>query len=190
MIAVTVGLVTSASSQALSADTTGADNAVVFPHVQGSNLEGREFNLPEDFEGELNLVFVAFQREQQALVNSWLPSARTLVARYEGLRTYELPTIHRVNSLVRWFINNGMRRGIPNGDARESTITLYIDKDPFRAALGIPDEHTIHVLLVDAAGRVIWRTTASQTGEKAKALENAISNALTKNTEQKVKYED
>jgi hypothetical protein len=181
-VLVALGLVVSASSQVPPADTTGTDKAAVFPHVQGSNLEGRKFNLPEDFEGELDLVFVAFQREQQTLVDSWLPLAKTLTARYEGLRYYELPTIYRANSLVRWFINNGMRSGIPDQHARESTITLYIDKEPFRAALGIPDEQTIHVLLIDAAGRVIWRTTDAHAAEKEKDLENAISNVLPKKT--------
>lgn len=177
-----LGLVTPASSQGPPAGMGEDESTAVFPHVQGSNLEGRKFNLPEDFEGELDLVFVAFQREQQTLVDSWLPLVKTLVARYEGLRYYELPTIYRANSLVRWFINNGMRSGIPDQHARESTITLYIDKEPFRAALGIPDEQAIHVLLIDAAGRVIWRTTDAHAAEKEKDLENAISNVLPKKT--------
>ena len=33
-----------------------------FPKVSGSNLEGRKFNVPGDFEGERNLAFVPFQR--------------------------------------------------------------------------------------------------------------------------------
>lgn len=161
-----------------SASTTANGTTAVFPEVRGSNLDGREFSLPKDFEGELNLVFIAFQREQQSLVDSWVPLAKTLTARHEELCYYELPTIYQANTLVRWFINNGMRRGIPDQHARETTITLYIDKEPFRAALGIPHEETICVLLVDAGGRVIWRAEGAHADEKGRELENVVSNTL------------
>ena len=50
-----------------------------------------------------------------------------------------------------------MRRGIPDPAVRAATITLYIDKAPFKRALRISDEDRIHVLLVDRDGRVHWR---------------------------------
>ena len=75
-----------------------------------------------------------------------------------------------------------MRRGIPDQQARESTITLYIDKDPFRAEMGIPDEQTIYVLLLDATGRVIWRTEGAHADEKGNALANVILNLLPERT--------
>ena len=33
-----------------------------FPTVSGSNLHRKTLTLPQDFEGELNLVLIAFQR--------------------------------------------------------------------------------------------------------------------------------
>lgn len=150
----------------------------MFPRVTGSNLEGREFVLPEGFEGRLNLVFVAFKREQQSDVDTWLPLARALAARYTGFRYYELPTIYRANAMVRWFIDNGMRRGIPDPEARRSTITLYLDKDQFRSALGIPDENTIHVFLVRPDGRVIWRTEGALSDAAAREVEKVARDDL------------
>ena len=35
------------------------------------------------------------------------------------------------------------------------SITLYLDKARFLADLGI-DDHTIHVLLIDRAGHILW----------------------------------
>ena len=60
--------------------------------------------------------------------------------------------------MMRPFIDGGMRRGIADRAVREATITLYIDKAPFRESLRIPDEDRIYVLLVDRRGRVYWRT--------------------------------
>jgi hypothetical protein len=128
-----------------------------FPTVEGSNLEGEHFSLPSDFKGRLNVVLVAFRREQQADVDSWTPFLTTVGERRRDLRIYELPTLGRRYRLMRPFIDGGMRRGIPDAAVRAATITLYIDKAPFRESLRLPEEDRIDVLLVDQKGQVAWR---------------------------------
>jgi hypothetical protein len=145
-----------------------------FPSVTGSSLQRKRLSLPEAFEGELNLVFVAFQRWQQSQVDTWIPLARQLEASLPGLRYYELPTIRRLNALSRTFINEGMRAGIPDPVARERTITLYVDKTKFRKALQLPHEEEIHVMLLDRSGVVLWRAEGAFTLEKAGSLEAAV----------------
>jgi hypothetical protein len=49
----------------------------VFPTVRAGNLNGRAFDLPRDFAGDLNLGFIAFQREQQRW---WIPGRQPLTA--------------------------------------------------------------------------------------------------------------
>jgi hypothetical protein len=149
-----------------------------FPQVTGSNLEGRRFQLPQDFEGKLNLAIVAFQRWHQDLVDTWVPLARRLRSAYPDFRYYELPTIWRMNPLFRWSIDAGMRAGIADRGAREATITLYLDKEPFRQVLEIPDEATIHLFLVERSGRVLWRTDGPFTEEAGEALARAVQQHL------------
>jgi hypothetical protein len=158
----------------------GAVKPIVFPEVRGSNLEKHKFNLPRDFEGELNLVLIAFQREQQADVDTWLSLGAELEERYEGFRYYELPTIYKANRAVQWFIDNGMRRGIEDPGARARTITLYLDKPEFRKALGIPHEGTIYALLVNPDGEVIWMADGINSKAKRLDLEKNISKILSK----------
>ena len=143
------------SVQAQSGST--ADSLAQFPRVEGTNLEGRHFVLPSDLGGSLNVVLVAFKREQQNDVDTWTPFLKATLATRPGLRTYELPVLGRRYRLMRPFIDGGMRRGIPDAAVRAATITLYIDKSPFRDALHLPDEDRIYVLLVDHQGRVQWR---------------------------------
>ncbi len=145
-----------------------------FPEVEGKNLEGKNFHLPRDFEGELNLLFLAFQREQQLMVNTWLPTADLLESIHPELRYYELPTISRMNPFVRWFINTGMRSGIKDPKSRRKTITLYLDKRPFRKALGLASEDNIYVLLLDKNGKVVWKSKGHCNVEKAKNLSDFI----------------
>jgi hypothetical protein len=147
----------------------------VFPAVRASNLNGRPFNLPGDFEGERNLVILAFQREQQALVDSWSPVIAHLLARYTDLRLYELPTISRGNPLFRASLDRAMRGGIPDRQARDHTITLYLDKAAFRQALDLPHEDTIYALLLDRTGRVLWRGQGERTAQLARELEQALA---------------
>jgi len=40
-----------------------------FPSVKATSLEKRDFNLPADFEGDRNLLLVAFEREQQFIAD-------------------------------------------------------------------------------------------------------------------------
>lgn len=150
------------------------DSAVMFPKVEGTNLEGRHFRLPKDFEGELNVVLVAFKREQQKDVDTWTPSLKKLASRHAGLRIYELPTLSRSYRLMRPFIDGGMSRGIPDRSTREATITLYIDKSPFKKALRISTENAICVLLVSRDGKVLWRGEGDFEENAAASLEAAI----------------
>jgi len=145
-----------------------------FPTVTGSNLQREKLNLPQDFEGELNLVLIAFQQWQQSQVDTWLPFARQLEETHAGVRYYELPTIQRLNALARTFINEGMRAGIPDPVARERTITLYLDKRAFQEALQLPGEEDIHVLLLDRQGRVLWRAEGPFTAKDGESLAAAI----------------
>ena len=151
----------------------------VFPSVTGSNLQREKRNLPEDLEGELNLVLIAFQQWHQTQVNTWIPFARQLEETHSGVRYYELPTIQRLNVLARTFVNEGMRAGIPDPVARERTITLYLDKNAFREALQLPNEDDIYVLLLDRQGRVVWRAEGAFTSEKGESLAAAVRGAAT-----------
>jgi hypothetical protein len=130
---------------------------ITFPSVSGSNLEQRPFNLPQDFEGKLNLVALAFEQWQQNEVNSWLPTVTMLEELYPNLKFYELPTLTQFNGLFQSAIDGGMRSGIPDIATREVTITLYLDRAAFMRSLEIPDAKAIVLLLVDNEGKIYWR---------------------------------
>ncbi len=150
-------------------------DSIRFPTVTFDNLEGRSLTLPADFNGERNVVFVAFLMEQQKDVDTWAPWLKQTLPKYPGSDFYEIPTIQRMVAPMRWVINRGMRGGIPDRAVRERTVTLYIDKGPFKQALGITTESMIQVLLVDKAGRIWWRTTGPYTPAKAAELEKALA---------------
>ncbi len=145
-----------------------------FPSVSGNDLLRNIVELPEDFDSRLNVVVVAFQRWHQGLVDSWVPFLNHLVEQNSDFDYYELPTIRKMNWLSRSIIDNGMRAGIPSRDTRRRTITLYIDKEPFKTALQIPDENDIHLFLVTKEGKILWSESGPLSAEKAESLANTL----------------
>jgi hypothetical protein len=113
----------------------------------------REKTYPSpEFHGRLNLLFISFQQWQQDGVNTWIPLAESWEAQFPWLVYYELPTIRALNAFSKFYINKGMRAGIPNPKSRERTVSLYLDKDDFRTALSLEDEDHIFILLIDRQG--------------------------------------
>lgn len=145
-----------------------------FPPAQGVNLLRQKITLPDDLEGKLTILFIAFQQWHQSLVDSWVPLARELEESLPGVQFYELPVIQKMNFLAQTFINEGMRAGIPNHATRQKTITLYLDKGTFRRALDIPGEDTIYVLVLDSNRNVIWRTEGAYSPTKGDALRRLL----------------
>ncbi len=149
-----------------------------FPQISSENLAGERFELPGDFEGQLNLCLIAFHRWHQPLINSWVPLAQQLEEEYPRFRYYEFPVIRRLNRLYRGFIDTGMRAGIPDSTARHKTITLYTDKEAFKRPLEIDGEQEIHLRLVDREGGVHWGVAGALMREAAEALEETLEELL------------
>jgi hypothetical protein len=148
---------------------------MTFPTVSGSNLLRKKLTLPRDFQGELNLVFIPFERWHQMEVDSWSALAEELEKTCRGLAYYELPTLQNGGTFYKIFLNEGMRAGIPNPKTRERTITLYLDKADFRAALDMKDEEHIYVLVVDRQGKEFFRARGPYSREGEAALRQALS---------------
>ena len=67
-----------------------------FPHLAARDLEGRDVVLPEAFDGDRNVVIIAFHRRHQALVDSWVPWLADRRVQDPGLCFFELPAIARI----------------------------------------------------------------------------------------------
>jgi hypothetical protein len=149
-------------------------SGVQFPDVVGIDLEGKEVLLPTGLVGQRNFVAVAFEREQQAVVDTWITSMEPLLAQHPELRLYEVPTIYESSTLSRLWINNGMRAGITDEVARRRTVTVYVNREQFNAALSIPDTREVHLLLLNAEGVIIWRSTGAADDKKLADLSQVL----------------
>jgi len=127
-----------------------------FPTITAENLGREKVTLPTDLAGNPALILVAYKQKQQTNVNTWLDRIDEIERAIPGVQIIETPTI----SSGKWgwmagFIDNGMRSGIPDPQARARTITLYTDVSLFNQALMIEDRDTIYAVLLDERGEVL-----------------------------------
>jgi len=151
---------------------------ITFPEVSGKNLKRNKFHFPQDFPAPLNIVLIAFQREQQLEINTWLPFVSQLDSEYADLTYLEFPVIYQMGPIGQFMLNEGMRAGIPDQKARESTITLYVDKTQFMGQLQIKSEDSIQIFLVTDEGKILWHETGVFSDEKADALMQVVQNII------------
>ena len=144
---------------------------VVFPEVEGKSLMGEVVQFPDVFSKKaFHVVVIAFEQEQQSEVDTWLPSLKDLLEVRKDVDYFELPTISRMNAVMRWIIYRGMRSGIKDEADRARTVTLHIDKEPFKSGLKIDSEESIVLVVVDDKGKVIWRSEGAFEEERWKEL--------------------
>jgi hypothetical protein len=166
---------TSCNHQALRLDTDaaidGATPRVYFPSITAENLNRVAVTIPDDLAGSPALILMAYKRNQQTNVNTWLGHIDRMESQIPGLRVLETPTI----SSRRWgwmagFIDGGMRSGIPDLEARERTVTLYTDVGDLNTALGIESVRTIYAVLLADDGRVLAIEPGDYSDEKLARL--------------------
>jgi hypothetical protein len=141
------------------ASTAGDGAPLRFPAISGKALNGESFSVPDSLAKANNVLLIAFLREQQEDIDTWLNRLEDLEDEDPSIAVYEFPILPEMNRVSRWFIYQGMRGGITSERARARSVTFHIDKEAFRSALRIDNEDSIQVFLADSSGTVTWRTT-------------------------------
>lgn len=132
--------------------------------------------LPAAFTGERNVVIVAFQRQHQSLVDSWVSWLEEAVTRDPGLAFYEVPTIASMWAPVRSLIDGGMAAAIRTPTILQRTLTVYGNTRSFAQALKIQSRSTITLFVVTRDGLVHWSCTGGFATASATALQQVLQN--------------
>ncbi len=140
-----------------------------FPNLVGIDLQGNRREVPKSFSNKINLVAVAFKREQQENVNGWIKVADEIMAKNPEVSFFELPVIYQLNPISRSFINNGMRRGVIEERARSRTITLYTNREEFFKVMEMAEDK-IYLLVISDKGKVMQKIEGDATAQNVKSL--------------------
>jgi hypothetical protein len=143
------------------------------PVVTGKDLNGKPWKAPAGFPGERTLVILGYEQEQQASIDTWTTGMRLTKPENE-LPWVEMPVIDEPGFVMRWVIDTGMQRGIPEKDARSHVWTAYTDRRKFLNSCGIDSVSDIHVLVVARNGTILTMESGRFTEDAAARILKAL----------------
>jgi hypothetical protein len=142
------------------------------PSIAAENLNERALTLPADLPAEKTLVLMAFEREQQDEVDTWIKGMDLASGKLPWL---EVPVVGTGGSLRRSMVNGGMRMGIKDESVRERTVTLFVDRVGLLRSMGLPGEgKIILVLVMNRKGEVLTYAQGRHSADKAQLLLAAL----------------
>jgi hypothetical protein len=158
------------AGSATAVQTGEPQKSLLFPTIVSYDLDKNKITLPKGFAGQTNLVFISFEREQQKDVDTWVSLAQSLQHVNANFRYYFIPTFPPENPLFRWWINSSMRNDESDPETWRWTVPIYVNQAEFRNSLQIANQHRVVTMLVDQAGRVLWRGEGPLTPELKASL--------------------
>jgi hypothetical protein len=126
-----------------------------FPAVNAKTLAGQETTIPDDAAGKVTLVCVAFLRETQAQLDSWLNPFYEKFGRREDIMFYEVPMISGGYKFMKLIIDGGMRGGLPEFKHKH-VVTMYGDVESYMQVLNL-DARNGYAFLLDRGGSIRWQ---------------------------------
>ena len=148
-----------------------------FPTVQTRDLEGTPRTLPDGLPPGMRVILLPFQRWHQLQVDGWIRALEPVRATHPALSLWEVPALSEHYTVGRFFIDGGMRAGIPDLDVRLHTLTAYLDLPALVKALELPTLDTVYVFLLDGDGEILWRGSGPVDEASVTSLAEALARA-------------
>ncbi len=139
-----------------------------FPNVTADSLAGTKESIPESCRGKVTLVAVAFLRESQGQLDSWLNPFYEKFGKRDGFMFYEIPMISSGYKFMKFVIDGGMRGGIPQFKHKH-VVTMYGDVEKYLTALNL-DPRYGYAFLLDREGSIAFQAQGAATGQSLQEL--------------------
>lgn len=165
---------------------TASDPSVAckLPSIQLSDLNGNDHVFPEEWSSSHAILVFGFAHAQRETVDAWFTALESSFPEIESIPHYKVAVIGSSNAILRTIIRNGMRAGTRSEDGRARLLTLFTDKEPFRAAIGVTGEAAAAVLFAPSGEvRSVFE------GEPTPAAIANLQESLTKELEEDHNHE-
>ena len=139
-----------------------------FPEVTAQSLANTDESIPDSAKGKVALITVAFLRESQPQLDSWLGPFTERFGSKEGFTFYEVPMIAADYTFMRSVIDGGMRGGIPK-EKHKNVVTMYGDVEKYMNALSL-DSRFGYAFILDQEGIIRWQGQGFATAETLREL--------------------
>jgi len=139
-----------------------------FPEVKDDSLANTPVTLPDSARGKVTLITIAFLRESQSQLDSWLDPFFEKYGSNPKYTFYEVPMLSRGYKFMRFMIDGGMRAGIPQAK-HKNVVTMYGDIEKYMKELSL-DLRYGYAFLLDREGVIRWQGQGYATPETRKEL--------------------
>jgi hypothetical protein len=158
-------------------ELANAQPARRLPAIEAYDLAGELRRFPSGLPTELTLVIAAFDRAQQSIADRLFDQIAKTGAAQHGIATVETPVIQDPGRVTRFFIDNGMKGGIPNPQKRKLVVTLYVQNlDAWLAETGLNTKSSVHLMAVTRSGRIV-RSARAEALADVEAVKGFIAEA-------------
>ncbi len=152
---------------------TNKNIGMIFPELKAETLSGIDMKYPDDVRGKVTLILMAFKRETQQKIDSWLEPFSKTFENDTSVQFFEIPMLARYWVVMSPIIDGGMRSGIPK-QKHGNVTTFYGDVNKYCKLLSIEDKSDGYVFLLDKNGVIQWRSNGFATEEKLRELFDKI----------------
>ncbi len=152
-----------------------------FPEVTAKTLDGNKVTVPDEARGKVTLIAVAFLRENQSQLDSWLNPFYEKFGSRDDIMFYEIPMISGGYRFMRPIIDGGMRGGLPKFKHKH-VVTMYGDVEQYIQALSL-DPRSGYAFLLDREGSIRWQEKGFATDHTLQSLFTATEALLETNTD-------
>lgn len=138
-----------------------------FPPVVGKSLDDVDRELPAAQEGKRAAIAFGFSEKAGKVVRAWADKLG------DDVLLYQVPVLEGVPKIFRGLTERSIRNDTPK--ARHSRLLLlYREEAEWRTRLGVQDEDTAYLVVLDTSGRVVMR----HAGQPEPAILEKVRNAL------------
>lgn len=144
-----------------------------FPEIEAETLSGKKIVLPEATKGKYTFIAIAFKRQTQNEVDSWLEPFIKEFGDKESVTFYEIPMISKSWKLISGWIDAGMRSGIPEFK-HDHVLTYYGPLQKYFDYFEVDDTGSVYVFLLDKNGNIIFNASGPADDDKFKKLSRLV----------------
>src|SRR6056297_1088864 len=148
-----------------------------FPSIEAETLSQKKVVFPEVTKGKYALILVAFRRQTQGQVDSWLDPFIREFGENEEITFYEIPMISNNWKWMSGWIDSGMRAGVPKYK-HDHVATYYGKLSPYFDFFDIEDKSLCYVFLLNKSGEIVWREKGALDSEKYNELKKTLKSFL------------
>ena len=133
----------------------GSARGQEMPRTAGETLTGKNVVLADEVRGHAAVLVAGFSRAGGNGTAAWVKAIHGDSA-FAGRPVYEIAQIAGAPGIIRGMIKSGMKKSVPAAD-QDRFVVLTQDEKPWRAYFDVSDDQVPYVLLIDDAGRVLWK---------------------------------